>query len=934
MAIGALSLPETGALRRILCAIVGRRSTFLIALSFYCSLSVDGISADVQVNAPDHNVSNQDNFTTQSETNVAVASSLVVVGYNSSKQAGLLGSGAWKSLSGYAVSTDGGVTFTDGGFVPPNGNHLVGDPALAFGPNGTTLYYVSMGTDAGGISRIFVSPSTSLSPVTFGVPVLISGLTTGSAPYQDKELVAVDTTQGSFGGRVYVAWTEFPLNDPPNGTSQILFAASSTTTPLAFSATRALSPSTAVNHGAIPAVAPNGDVYVVWGVFTPGTGAAPQTIQIVRSTDGGATFQNPDMADANPSKTIASVTSTVGRMISSGINIRTRGFPYIAIDRTPNGSPTRGNIYVVFQATPPSPATARSEIFFTRSTDRGKTWDTPRSISNGPAVTLNGDATQNDNWMPSIAVSPVTGHIRVTFYSRREDPQNTDIRVYDAGSTDGGLTWFNQPRSTTAFKPSTGYDPVPRPEYMGDYLSLVAAGSNFYAAWGDTRNTCTPPGGATAPCSPAGRGDQDVFFSTDSDPVGADLAITPWGFVTGHGPTWQSPDIFVVDNGNNVVNAKQGTINRLRARIRNLGNAAANGATVRFKYAPYFIGLTAAGFKEIAAPTVNFAAAGDASGNDLIVVPAQWDLTSPSEDNGGIWPMPISSFQHFCVTVNVELSADVNQSNNAAQTNFVDLTADCCRPFRFLVGNPFERDINARLVIDSLPKGYSVKLEGGGEQGNVLSLRPKEIRVATAEFVRPAGFAKLRRTHDVVASISMQVDNQFIGGLSARLAKANVKVAPPREVRPRRRLMAQAPGQPAPAPAAPNTEVTLNVSAAPALVTRTVASALRERQILVAQVDEERGLVSSGPIPLNGAQMSEAVTAEFFRGLKEGTGRYYVSFKIDRAADERSQVIISTRIVLEKAEVNSPIGGRIVPSNGSLEKQYSEIVTRAVERLR
>ena len=559
----------------------------------------------------------------------------------------------------------------------------------------------------------------------------------------------MDTTGGTFGGRVYVAWSEFPAGDRPNGPSQILFAASSSTTPLAFSATRALSPITAVNHGAMPVVAPNGDVYVVWSVLTPGTGQAPsqnppapQTIQIVRSTDGGAHFQNPDTADPNSSKTIASVTPATGRMFSSNINLRTRGFPYIAIDRTPAGSPTRGNIYVVFQATPPSPATARSEIFFTRSSDQGKTWDTPRSISNGPAVTLNGDATQNDNWMPSIAVSDVTGHIRVAFYSRREDPQNTEIRVYDAGSTDGGLTWFNQPRSTTAFRPSTaGDDPVIHNDtYMGDYISLVDAGSSFYAAWGDTRNTCTPPPAATLPCSPAGRGDQDVFFSTDSDQVGADFAITPWGFVTGHGPTWQSPDIFVVDNGNNAVNAKPGVMNRLRARIHNIGNAAANGATVRFKYAPYFIGLTAAGFKEIAAPTVNFAAARDASGNDLIVVPAQWDLTNPSEDNGGIWPMPISAFQHFRLKVDVELSADVNQGNNTAETNFVDLTANCCRPFRFLVGNPFERDITARLVIDPLPKAYSGKLEGGGgEQGNPFVLRPREIRVATAEFVRPAG---------------------------------------------------------------------------------------------------------------------------------------------------------------------------------------------------
>jgi hypothetical protein len=89
----------------------------------------------------------------------------------------------------------------------------------------------------------------------------------------------------------------------------------------------------------------------------------------------------------------------------------------------------------------------------------------------------------------------VTGHIRVIFYSRREDPQNTEIRVYEAGSTDGGLTWFNQPRSMTAFKPSTGYDPMLPVAYMGDYISLVAAGSNFYAAWGDSRNTCTPPSG-------------------------------------------------------------------------------------------------------------------------------------------------------------------------------------------------------------------------------------------------------------------------------------------------------------------------------------------------------------------------------------------------------------------------------------------------------
>jgi len=255
-----LPVPKTGALPCILYSIVGCRSS-LVASTLYCLLSVPGIAADVQVNSPDHNVSNQSNFTTQSETNIAVAGSLVVVGYNSSKQAGLLGPTSWNSFSGYAYSTDGGLTFMDGGSVPSNGNKLEGDPALAFGSNGTTLYYASMGRDANSVSRIFVSPSTSLSPVTFGTPVAISGLTGGRRPLQDHEFIAVDTSNSTFRDRVYVAWTEFPNGDSPNGPSQVLFAASSPATSLAFSPTRVLSAVTAVNHGAMPAVAPNGDVY-------------------------------------------------------------------------------------------------------------------------------------------------------------------------------------------------------------------------------------------------------------------------------------------------------------------------------------------------------------------------------------------------------------------------------------------------------------------------------------------------------------------------------------------------------------------------------------------------------------------------------------------------------------------------------------------------
>src|SRR4051795_616812 len=90
-----------------------RPSSLALAIFIWC-LSFTGIAeaADVQTNALDNNAPNLDNFTTESETNVAASGALVVVGYNTSKQAGLLGAGAWNTLSGFAYSVDGGKTFT------------------------------------------------------------------------------------------------------------------------------------------------------------------------------------------------------------------------------------------------------------------------------------------------------------------------------------------------------------------------------------------------------------------------------------------------------------------------------------------------------------------------------------------------------------------------------------------------------------------------------------------------------------------------------------------------------------------------------------------------------------------------------------------------------------------------------------------------------
>ena len=657
--------------------------------------------------------------------------------------------------------------------VPAPGFQSLGDPALGVSPTGT-IYFATLARDPNTDEmRIAVYSSTALSPsVTFGNPILLGEIDPdGSA---DKEFLAVDTTGGAFAGRVYVAWSEFA---PFSNDARIAIARSTSIAPLAFAAPIQVAPDDALNQGAMPAVGPNGEVYVVWGRFTFGAGGVTsQDYRIVKSTNGGTTFGNPDPADPASAKVIASAVPTPGDLGSGGNAVRNRGFPRMAVDRTPFGSATRGHVYVVWHADPDGSGADRASIFFSRSADGGQSWSRPRAINTGPAVGIGADSTARDNWMPTIAVSPTTGQITVSFYDRREDAANANIRVYRAVSTDGGNTWFNEPVSTASFAPSTGYDPIINSSYMGDYNDVVAAASGFHLSWGDLRNTCSPPGGATSPCSPVGRGDQDVFYRRIADLSGPDLAIRPWGYVTGVGHEWKSPDIFTVDAAGNEINAAKGVVNRLRARARNVGNAAANGASISFSYVPWFVGVTPAAFKQIGAITESFAAAGDLAGGDLKVVPVAWDLTDLTDTNGGVWPMPLSAFDHFCVKVDISLPGDVNLANNLAQTNFFDVPtlSGGSGPLRFLVGNPFDREVRARLRLANLPKGYRVALDSPtGPFDEPFSLQAGEILAATLVFTATEDFRERPPARDLVAEVTLDVDDQPVGGLSIRLARGS-----------------------------------------------------------------------------------------------------------------------------------------------------------------
>ncbi len=899
----------------------------LILAALAAGLSAVGVTQDVQVNSADHNSPTLGNETTESETNVTRTSSLAVIGYNTSRQAGLLGLGGWNSLSGYAYSTDGGHTFTDAGFVPAGTHVLEGDPALAFDSSGH-IYYASLLEETTGASYIGVSQSTSTSPsVVFGNPVLISGQFSTTGGFQDKEFIAVDNTSGgafSHPGRVYVAWSEFPSSGNP----QLMLAASSSASPLAFSPSLLVAPSTAsFQHGAFPIVGPDGALYVAWSTLSSISTAASATINLRKSTDGGATFPNPVV-------TVANFTSTVGD-VGTGGSLRTRSFPYLAVDNTPAGSPTHGNLYAVFQGRPGATATPRSEIFFASSTDGGVTWSPARNISSGPAVTIGSDSTNNDNWMPSISVSPATGHIKVLFYSRREDPGNNKVRVYEAGSTDGGMTWYNRPFSDVSFTPSVGYDPLLVSNYMGDYLNAFADSNGLLGAWGDTRNLCSPPGGATAPCSPTGRGDQDAWSRQENDVTGVDLAITPWGYVTGVGPLWQTPDIFVVNSSSVHVNAEKGIVNLLRAHISNLGNAGATGAVVRFRFAPIYGGVPDSAFKLIGTVTVNVPAG---SAQD---VPINWDMTNLSDTNGGVWPAPISTFDHFCVKVDIEFASDINLTNNSAQNNFFDVSTGTAplKPIKFIIGNPFRRNVNVRIVPVQLPLAIRPLIKqplitmpkiaklataptakAATPTAGAIALKENEIQVGTITLVRPPASVTKTLTHDIVQDVNMVVDGKIVGGFSFLLAKANAPAPPPK---PGPNPASRRVGEAVQAQESPQQKFEKTAAMAPAEAHQAIVRYLTTQNIKVVQNDQQHGLVSSSAIPLTRPALLAAVSTSAQKLVPpNGTGKYFVTFKTT-GEGPTARVSVSVRILLiTSQDLDSPLGGRLMPSNGTLEQKH------------
>jgi hypothetical protein len=198
-------------------------------------------------------------------------------------------------------------------------------------------------------------------------------------------------------------------------------------------------------EGAVPAVGPDGEIYIAWG--------GPLGIMFDRSFDGGLTFGQDIFVTDQPGGWAFDV---------PGI-FRCNGMPVTVCDNS--NSPFRGNVYVLWGDQ--RAGTNNSDVFIIKSTDKGSTW--------GDVVKVNDDNTERHQFFPWLTVDSTSGYLYAVFYDRR-NTAGLLTDVYVARSTDGGETFENFKVSESSFSPSSNV-------FFGDYTNIAAYKGKIFPIW-------------------------------------------------------------------------------------------------------------------------------------------------------------------------------------------------------------------------------------------------------------------------------------------------------------------------------------------------------------------------------------------------------------------------------------------------------------------
>lgn len=297
---------------------------------------------------------------------------------------------------GWYYSSDGGTSWSfDDHFV----GGLASDPVVGFSLDGTRYYNYMTGSTKQRIRR----KTTSSDWIEFTVV---------DNTYTDKNHMVIDNISSS--NNVYIAYTD-------NGsTPRDIMLKRSTDEGQSWSPQINISDGTVSDkaHAVNLSIGRDSLLYAVWACYDAGSFSAKR-IAFARSTDGGMNWIGYTFVGIPNNPIINGFQS--GEVLTDKF-VRINSFPVIAVDRN---SP-EGNIYVVWAVKETGTQGSFSDILFSRSSDNGVTWTSPKKIYH---QALNN---QKDEWLPWIACDPLTGKIGILYYSSIGSSDNKMAQTYFA----------------------------------------------------------------------------------------------------------------------------------------------------------------------------------------------------------------------------------------------------------------------------------------------------------------------------------------------------------------------------------------------------------------------------------------------------------------------------------------------------------------------
>ncbi len=356
------------------------------------------------------------------------------------------------NLANAYVSNNGGLTW-ERNVVKCDAYGVYGDP-VCFWDTLQNAYFMHLSlpnpkiTSGGSwVDRIVTNKSTD-----FGVTYpTCSAIGKNGFKVQDKHWACVDLKTND----IHVSWTQFDKYESkePQDSSIILYSNSKDAgqtweTPIRISHYAGdCADDDKTVEGAVPAVGPNGEIYVAW--------AGERGLMFNKSTDGGKTFLKTE-------KTVAPIKN--GWVYDVDGIFRSNGLPFTSCDLS-NG-PNRGRIYICWGDE--KNGEKNKDVFLVYSDDKGETWTDPIVVTYFP--------NHKEQFMPYLTIDQSTGYLYILYYSRQNYLEGNKTDVYCAVSKNGGLKFDYYKINEKSFTPQKSI-------FFGDYIGISAVKGEVRPIW-------------------------------------------------------------------------------------------------------------------------------------------------------------------------------------------------------------------------------------------------------------------------------------------------------------------------------------------------------------------------------------------------------------------------------------------------------------------